>query len=84
MKLLSDNIQLSVRDLILTEISESFLINQPKIVDLSFKIREDMCFFPMSKHDSFKVVAGVDAGSQILPLAAQSYGIISALCYQLP
>ncbi|MBN1682200.1 DNA double-strand break repair nuclease NurA [Candidatus Bathyarchaeota archaeon] len=80
----SNNICFTLRNTILDEISKNLLVNQPKIFELSEKIREDFCFYPMTKHESFNIVAGVDAGSQILPLAAQNFGIISALCYQLP
>lgn len=82
--LITNNVCLSIRELIINEISNNVINDKPKIMELSDKIREKFCFFPMTKHESFKIVVGTDASSQILPLAAQSYGIISALSYMLP
>jgi hypothetical protein len=78
------NLSLSIRDLLLNEISRDVTTEQSAVKSLAARIREDMSFFPMTKHEAFVHVAGVDAGSQILPLASKRYGVISALIYGLP
>jgi hypothetical protein len=78
------SLSLSIRDLLLGEISRDVTSEQPRVAALAARIREEMCLYPMTKHESYKRVAGVDAGSQILPLASKRYGIISALTYGLP
>jgi hypothetical protein len=80
----SGNLSLSIRDLLLREISSDVASEQPGVVALAARIREEMSLFPMTKHEAYKQVAGVDAGSQILPLASKRYGVISALVYGLP
>jgi hypothetical protein len=79
-----ENLSLSIRDLLLSEISSDVTTEQPAVARLATKIREEMSLFPMTKHEAFKRVAGVDAGSQILPLASKRYGVVSALVYGLP
>ena len=79
-----ESLSLSIRDLLLTEISSDVATEQPAVIALAARIREEMSLFPMTKHEIFKRVAGVDAGSQILPLASKRYGVISALAYSLP
>jgi hypothetical protein len=79
-----ESLNLSIRDLLLNEISSDVATEQPAVMALAARIREEMCFFPMTKHESFKRVVGVDAGSQILPLASKRYGVISSLAYGLP
>jgi len=78
------NIHLSMRDLLLREVSRDILLDQPEITEIAKRIRDEAALFPMSKHEVFKYVAGVDAGSQILPLASRQYAIISALVYSIP
>jgi len=78
------SLSLSIRDLLLNEISVDVISEQPAVAALAARIREEMCFFPMTKHEAYSRVAGVDAGSQILPLASKRYGVISALVYGLP
>ena len=78
------SLSLSIRDLLLREISNDVASEQPEVAALAARIREEMSIFPMTKHESYKLVAGVDAGSQILPLASKRYGVISALVYGLP
>jgi hypothetical protein len=78
------NLSLSIRDLLLNEISSDVTSEQPAVMALAARIREEMCLYPMTKHEAYARVAGVDAGSQILPLASKRYGVISALAYGLP
>lgn len=80
----SGGLSLSIRDLLLGEISRDVSLEQPTVAALAARIREGMCLYPMTKHESYKWVVGVDAGSQILPLASRRYGVISALAYSLP
>ncbi len=79
-----ESLSLSIRDLLLNEISGDVTSEQPEVAALAARIREAMSIFPMTKYEVFKRVAGVDAGSQILPLASKRYGVISALAYGLP
>ncbi len=79
-----ESLSLSIRDLLLNEISGDVTSEQPEVAALAARIREEMSIFPMTKHEVFKRVVGVDAGSQILPLASKRYGVISALAYGLP
>ena len=78
------NLSLSIRDLLLSEISTDMASEQPAVSALAARIREEMSLFHMTKYEAYKRVAGVDAGSQILPLASKSYGVISALVYGIP
>jgi len=78
------NISLAIRDLLLGKVSGDVLEESPLVEALAARIRREMSIFPMSKHEAFASVAGVDAGSQVLPLASRRYGIISALAYSLP
>lgn len=80
----SGGLSLSIRDLLLGEISGDVASEQPAVAALAARIREEMCLYPMTKHESYRRVVGVDAGSQILPLASRRYGVISALAFGLP
>ena len=80
----SGSLSLSIRDLLLREISSDVASEQPSVAMLAARIREEMSLFPMTKHEAYKQVAGVDAGSQILPLASKRYGVVSALVYSVP
>gem|GEM_PF-812548 len=79
-----ESLSLSIRDLLLGEISGDIATEQPAVTALAARIREEMSLFPMTKHEAYTRVAGVDAGSQILPLASKRYGVVSALAYGLP
>ena len=78
------SISLAIRDLLLGEVSGDILEESPQVEALAAHIRREMSIFPMSKHEAFTYVAGVDAGSQVLPLASRRYGVMSALAYSLP
>ncbi len=78
------SLRLSMRDLLLKEVACNIISEQPEITSLAEKIRSETPIYPMSKHEEFRKVVGVDAGSQILPLASRRYAVISALAYSLP
>jgi hypothetical protein len=78
------SLRLSMRDLLLKEVAENIVSEQPEIAALAERIRSESPIYPMSKHEAFIRVVGVDAGSQILPLASRRYAVISALAYSLP
>ncbi|MCX6643528.1 MAG: hypothetical protein NTV15_09085, partial [Candidatus Bathyarchaeota archaeon] len=78
------SLRLSMRDLLLKEVMENIVSEQPEIAALAERIRSESPIYPMSKHEEFIRVVGVDAGSQILPLASRRYAVISALAYSLP
>ena len=78
------SISLAIRNLLLDEVSGDVLEESPQVEAFAARIRREICIFPMSKNEVFTHVAGVDAGSQILPLSSRRYGIMSALAYYLP
>ncbi len=78
------NISLSMRNLILEEITEKVCKQTPKINQLASRVREKLTITPLEKKESFVRVMGVDAGSQIIPLASMQYAIIGALAYLSP
>jgi len=80
----SGSLSLFIRDLLLSEISKDVTSEQPTVAALAARIREEIGLYPMTKHEAYVKVVGVDAGNQILPLASKRYGIISALAYGLP
>ncbi len=80
----SPNIYLSIRDLLMDEVIEDVLTEAPLIKELAAKLRQRLDIYPMAKREAFTRVSGVDAGSQVLPLASRQYAVISALVYSLP
>jgi len=78
------NLFLSIRDLLLNEVCGDVVEDIPSVKDLSKRLKTELRIHEMSKREPFMHVAGVDAGSQILPLAARRYAVISALAYSLP
>jgi hypothetical protein len=75
---------LALRNLILTEASKDAskdLQRLPKIISI---IKKKFDFFPVDNRIVYERVAGVDAGSQWVPLASRWFAIIAALVYQLP
>ncbi len=79
-----DNLGLSLRKLILDEITENVFTQTPKVNELSTRIREEMFITPLEKKEKYVNVVGVDAGSQIIPLASMQYAVIGALAYAMP
>jgi hypothetical protein len=80
----SHNLFLSIRNKVLEEIGEKVTDDIPRVNILVERIRKEIEIFPLTKKERFKYVAGVDAGSQILPLASRRYAVTSALAYRLP
>ena len=75
---------LAIRNLMLEEVSSNIEEESPAVRELAARMRRELSLFEMRKRGPFKAVAGVDAGSQILPLASRRYAVISALVYSLP
>ncbi|MCW4050055.1 MAG: DNA double-strand break repair nuclease NurA [Candidatus Bathyarchaeota archaeon] len=78
------NLSLSIRNLLLNEITSDVLDDLPLVKELAKRIRREIDIVSLTKYEAFTHVAGVDAGSQIIPLASRQYGIISALAYGIP
>ena len=78
------NLYLSIRDLLLEEVCADVEGDVRAVKELASRLREELVLRTMSKREPFEVVAGVDAGSQVLPLASRRYAVISALVYILP
>jgi hypothetical protein len=78
------NLYLSIRDLLLDEVTSQLESDMPAVKELAEGIREEISIHSAAKRDPFNEVAGVDAGSHILPLASRRFAVISALAYSLP
>ena len=78
------NLSLSIRNLLLKEITDKVLDENPLVKGLANKVRERIEIIKLDKYEVFKNVTGVDAGSQIIPLASRKYAVISALAYCIP
>ena len=78
------NLGLSLRQMILDEITERVFTQTPKVNKLASRIRDEMSISPLAKREKFIQVIGVDAGSQIIPLASMQYAVIGALVYAMP
>lgn len=75
---------LALRNLILDEVSKDVcddISNLPQVVSA---VRERLAFHPVVREMAYDKVAGVDAGSQRVPLASRWFAVIAALVYQLP
>ena len=78
------NLYLSIRNLLLDEVTGYVEEDSPLVRAIASRIREEMSIYPMAKRAPFSCVAGADAGSQVLPLASRLYAVISAMVYTLP
>jgi hypothetical protein len=78
------NLFLSIRNLLLDEVTEHIEDDEPAVKELAWRIRGKLNIYTASKRDAFQEIAGADAGSQVLPLASRRYVVISALVYSLP
>jgi hypothetical protein len=78
------NLYLSIRNLLIEEVSGDLEKDAPAVSEIASRLKQMMAFYPMSRRDPFGIVAGADAGSQVLPLASRRYAVISALVYTLP
>jgi len=77
------NLSLSLRNLLLTEITSDILEESPHIKELAARIRAEDTFYTLNKREPYRRVTGVDAGSQIIPLASRRYAVIGAMAYSL-
>ncbi len=77
------NLSLSLRNLLLTEITSDILEEGPHIKELASRIRAEDTFYTLRKREAYRRVVGVDAGSQIIPLASRRYAVIGAMMYSL-
>lgn len=80
----SPNFNLALRNLLLREIAGDVLSEIPLLQELALRVSEKVRIFTIRKTESFVYVAGVDAGSQVIPLASRQYAVIGALAYRLP
>jgi hypothetical protein len=78
------NLYLSIRNLLLEEVYSDINECSPLVMELSKKMRQSLDIYKMQKREPYTRVSGVDAGSQILPLAFKRYAVISSLVYSLP
>ncbi len=78
------NLGLSLRRMILDEITENVFTQTPKVNAMAARIRREIEITPLVKKERYVNVMGVDAGSQIIPLASMQYAVIGALAYSLP
>lgn len=78
------NLYLSIRNLLLDEVTSHVEEDSPAVKSLASRIRGEMGIFTTTKRQPFSEVAGADAGSQVLPLASRRYAVISALVYSIP
>lgn len=79
-----ENLSLAIRNLLLNEVTSDVIYKAPQVARLAQKIREETAIHTLHKREAFTHVAGVDAGSQIIPLAARQYAVIGALGYIFP
>jgi hypothetical protein len=78
------NLFLSIRNLLLEEVTSQVEGDMPAVKELAEGIREEIAIHTATKRDPFNEVAGVDAGSHILPLASRRFAVFSALVFSLP
>ena len=79
-----NNLSLSMRNLILSEITENVFTETPKINQIVETIRKEVEITPLKKEECYVQVLGVDAGSQVIPLASMQYAVFGALAYSFP
>ena len=77
------NLSLSLRNLLLTEITRDVLEEGPQLKELAARIRAENTFYSLRKREAYRRVTGVDAGSQIIPLASRQYAVLGAVAYSL-
>jgi len=80
----TNNLSLSLRNLILSEITENVFNETPKINRIAETVRKELEITPLKKVEEYVQVLGVDAGSQIVPLASMQYAVLGALAYGFP
>jgi hypothetical protein len=82
--ILSTNLNLAIRNLLLSEITQDVIKEAPILQDLTEHLKKEINIFQIKKREVFSKVVGVDAGNQMIPLASRRYSVISALAYRLP
>ena len=80
----AQSLSLSIRNLLLNEITGDVLTEAPLVKELAERIRREMNMVRLRKREAYTYVAGVDAGSQVIPLASRQYAVLGALVYSLP
>jgi hypothetical protein len=80
----AQSLSLSIRNLLLNEITGDVLTEAPLVKELAKRIRREMNMVRLRKREAYTYVAGVDAGSQMIPLASRQYAVLGALVYSLP
>ncbi len=80
----SSSLYYNIRNILIKDVSENILDENPTIQKIVTEVKEKIKILPIEKNLVYKKAAGVDAGSQILPLASRRYAIISALAYRIP
>lgn len=78
------NLFFSIRNLLLEAVTCDVREGAGAVREIAVWLRRELPLHTMSKREPFVDVAGADAGSQVLPLAARRYAVISALVYSLP
>ncbi len=75
---------LALRDLIMDEVFNDLKDDCFRLPQIVYTIRRRITFHPVARRAVYDRVAGVDAGSQRVPLASRWYAVIAALIFQLP
>lgn len=75
---------LALRNLILDEVSKDVRSDLLKLPQVVSEIKKRLHLHPIQRRVRYQWVAGVDAGSQRVPLASKWFAVISALAYKLP
>jgi len=75
---------LALRNLILDEVSQDIHEDILRLPEVISAIRERIALYPVERKAAYEKVAGVDAGSQRVPLASRWFAVIAALVYRLP
>jgi len=74
------NLCLAIRNLLLNEIPSDVEEGVKALKGLVEALRGELTLYTLER-ESFKLVAGADAGGQILPLASRRYAVVDALVY---
>lgn len=75
---------LALRNLILDEVSKDVQNDLLKLPQVVSAIKEKIAICSVDRKIAYDKVAGVDAGSQRVPLASRWFAVIAALVYALP
>jgi hypothetical protein len=80
----NSNLFFSIRNLLMEAVTGDVEEESAVVREIAARLRKELLLKEMKKREPFTEVAGVDAGSQVLPLASRRYAVISALVYSLP